>query len=353
MFVSAFMLFGCDLAARNPTQTQNLTAKLTHTENQSLLTPMVVTQVSTNTATIIPAHDAESLVQLTFVSESHSGFYGVYKVNVGCLDDVQPCLSEPGLLFESKNRISVMSWSPDGTKIAFVSPGKDQVDDIFIADWNGLNLVNLTNSPELEGQPTWSLDSKKLIYTYTTKWEMDPNIWGDTQLREIDLDTGAVIPVFDDLHTGIVRVPNGDQIAYVDSLSPTDGRTQIVIANLDGTVVKTLPPDTQDFTGVGEVSFSADGQRLAFMGEKLSSDVHSTDIYVINVNGSGELNLTTNLGTNFHPAWSPVGNWIAFMSNQSGDYDIYLIKADGTSLLNITSNPAIDSYPAWRLVPSP
>lgn len=39
---------------------------------------------------------------------------------------------------------------------------------------------------------------------------------------------------------------------------------------------------------------------------------------------------------------------IAFMSNRDGNVEIYLMNADGTGLINLTNNPTEDWYPAWR-----
>ena len=50
---------------------------------------------------------------------------------------------------------------------------------------------------------------------------------------------------------------------------------------------------------------------------------------------------------NFHPSWSPQGDWIAFDSNRDGDFEIYLIRPDGTGLRQLTTNTAGDTHPSW------
>jgi len=57
----------------------------------------------------------------------------------------------------------------------------------------------------------------------------------------------------------------------------------------------------------------------------------------------------TGSGIAYDPAWSPVDDRIALVSNESGDGDeIYVIRSDGTGLLRLTHNEHIwDKFPTW------
>jgi DNA-binding winged helix-turn-helix (wHTH) protein len=57
--------------------------------------------------------------------------------------------------------------------------------------------------------------------------------------------------------------------------------------------------------------------------------------------------LTDNLGSDDFPDWSPDGKRIVFMSAREGKPDIYVMNADGTGLINLTANPASDACPSW------
>lgn len=46
------------------------------------------------------------------------------------------------------------SWSPDGTRIVFISD-RDGSEEIFVMDADGSSPVDLTNSPDFEGFPAW------------------------------------------------------------------------------------------------------------------------------------------------------------------------------------------------------
>lgn len=50
---------------------------------------------------------------------------------------------------------------------------------------------------------------------------------------------------------------------------------------------------------------------------------------------------------NMMPAWSPDGQWIAFVSDRDANLELYIVSADGTNLTRLTTNNYIDTEPAW------
>ena len=64
------------------------------------------------------------------------------------------------------------------------------------------------------------------------------------------------------------------------------------------------------------------------------------DVYVIDVDGSGERRLTNSPGLDGFPAWSPDGKRIAFVSaRDNGNCEIYVIDADGSGQERLTRTP--------------
>src|SRR5438128_2363320 len=63
------------------------------------------------------------------------------------------------------------------------------------------------------------------------------------------------------------------------------------------------------------------------------------------VDRSGPGRLTPHEADDFQPAWSPLGDRIAFTSARDGNREIYIMNTDGSALVRLTSNRAEDFQP--------
>lgn len=84
---------------------------------------------------------------------------------------------------------------------------------------------------------------------------------------------------------------------------------------------------------------SADGQHVVFQ----SFRDEGWNIISMNANGSGQTNLTKTEQpvVNFEPGWSPDGAKVTFMRQNltPGEQDIWVMNADGTGQVNLTQSP--------------
>jgi len=79
----------------------------------------------------------------------------------------------------------------------------------------------------------------------------------------------------------------------------------------------------------------------------VSSRDQNCEIYVMDVDGKNQRNLTNNLGEDYQPAWSKDGQKIAFVSMRDKDPEIYVMDADGENQRRITKRMGLDYYPTW------
>jgi Tol biopolymer transport system component len=94
--------------------------------------------------------------------------------------------------------------------------------------------------------------------------------------------------------------------------------------------------------GIGSVAvWSPDGKQIAFFK---NVDDQNRSLYVINADGTGEINLTNTPSGYINIDWSLDGHWLVFSKKAE---DIYIIRPDGSGLSRVTQNTQMDKYPFW------
>ncbi len=125
------------------------------------------------------------------------------------------------------------------------------------------------------------------------------------------------------------------------STRDTGETSEIYVMNPDGSGVTRL---TNNNATDWLPSWSFDGTRITFVSERDGND----EIYVMNADGSKQTRLTTNSATDSYPTWSPDGTRIAFHSDRTGETsEIYVMNPDGSGVTRLTNNNATDYYPSW------
>jgi TolB protein len=119
------------------------------------------------------------------------------------------------------------------------------------------------------------------------------------------------------------------KIAFVSDAS---GSSDILVMNADGSGRESLTSGTTEDI---DPAWSPEGSRLVF--------VRDGAIHVIKSDGSGLRRITA--GTT--PAWSPDGQRIVFSRRVGRGADLYLVRADGRGLTRLTRTVAIESDPEW------
>lgn len=181
----------------------------------------------------------------------------------------------------------------------------------------------LTFNPALDRAPDWSPDGTRLAFS------RDDVIFvvnaDGTGLRSFGIPGG----------TNPAWSPDGTKVAY-------DNGGSVLVFDPDGSggvTVVTL--------GI-QPAWSPDGSKIT---SEVDVGPSESDIFVVNVDGSGRRNLTNRIQlVDREPTWSPDGSQIAFRRldrTESVGYDLWVMDADGTNQTRLVSIPGAQLNPRW------
>lgn len=158
------------------------------------------------------------------------------------------------------------------------------VQEIYIADYDGANARRVTNTTTLNITPVWSPDNQAIAYT--------------------SYRPSGQFGTFQDIIVSYITTG--------ERATPANGS-----------------PQRQNYLPI----YSPDGTKIAFTSNRDGNP----EIYVMNRDGSGLRRMTNNPAIDVTPTWSPTGNQLAWVSDRTGTPHIYVMNADGTgqrSLIN-------------------
>ena len=265
-----------------------------------------LTQVTDNQEPCLDPFGGDNGSPLYFSVRENKRYYNIYKKE-------NPFSAAMAQKTSGKNFNRQPNFNPLTGKIAFscLQDGAGTSDIYTMFDNKGKALSQITESSDAyEEYPSFSKDGNLLVYART--------------------------------QLSYYRKANWSTFFF------GFGGTTIVVENSE-IWMKNLKTGETTLLGNGyQPCFSPDGKKIAYV--KYSSDAKSTSIWIMNIDGSDQVQVTdAKKGFALTPRWSPDGKRLIFQASKKDkkDADLYVIDVDGNNLTQLTINKSYDGQPYW------
>lgn len=197
--------------------------------------------------------------------------------------------------------------SADDNNIFYVANGLIILGPVYIIKPDGSDLRQITDF-DVYRRISVSKDNSFLVYAVPQDWINNSN---GIALYTTQDDSVRQIKMYDNFYTAYSPVlsPDEKKIAFIVRHGPNESGTppyffRVISINIDGTdekLIKELP--FVNYATDTYVTWSPDGNKLAFnFGGEMISDFDS-HIFIINVDGTGLTQVTSNTDFDGAPSW--------------------------------------------------
>ena len=224
-------------------------------------------------------------------------------------------------------------WSPDAARIAYVV-GVGPEAEVYVVAADGGIPQRLTANARWDYPRSWSPDGRTLLIETAGREE-------GVRIAALEAATGALRHLTDGKANDgdPAYSPDGERLVFS---SDREGNREIYVMRADGTGVQRL---TSHPAWDGHPYWSPDGTRILFESNRGPGDTF--EVMVMFADGGRVTNVTRNAVDDKHPSWSPDGRRILFESHRDGQVDLFLVDLNGSNERNLTRHQANDMHASW------
>ena len=256
-----------------------------------------------------------------------------YQIFVQAFDAAAPRPTAPRRVSTGRGRTTCAWFSPDGRRLLFASSHRDP----------GLDATE-------QAARAQAAEDARTGRRRRYQWDFDPQM----DLFTANLDGSELVqlthePGYD---AECSFSPDGTRILFV---SDRDGDPDIYVMNADGSDVRQLT-NTPGYDG--GPFFSPDGRWIAYRTDRVEKDL--LQIHVMKADGSGDVAVTQGRGVHWAPFWHPTQPWLVWTGADHSDptqrpnYDLWIARyAAGCAgfragePLRLTDHEGADVLPAF------
>ncbi len=228
--------------------------------------------------------------------------------------------------------------APSHSRLAYEST-VGGMPEVYVSGLSLASQLPVTTAPGGESEPAWSPDGSRLAYVSGQLGLHAPvgvsGSFGSVFVSGAGGGGAHAITPDDAFYGEPAWAPKGGHIAYA---TDRGGFWNICTTTPNGTGTQRM------LTAAGDAqwpTWSPDGTRIAYQwSETVSGD---DSIWVMNANGTDSHRLTSGSG----PSWSPDGKWIAFVRKTDQGSDLWMISPRGGPAVRITDDAGLKGRPSW------